>query len=800
MVYRYGWVAGAASVAFALWRLGSLLGPSTSGPRWQLVVLAALIIGIVITLAAVRYGMKTGWIVVINLFLFLIAAGEYGAPGTGLWVLPGPETLTTMWMEIEHAAGLIRNGIEPVQPITGLVIVLAALFWVLGGLLSFGLLKERPFLALVPPLVIGLQLLTIEREPSSSAEIALFVFLVAATALAVGLDEHDGGAGRMARPGHHPSPRRGSPLSGAALALVVVTVVAAVGVSSALASRIPDDGVMTWRAPGTLTAGLYGSVSYNPYVEIHRGLVSQTGRTLFSAQLSGDVDPNDVYYRLITLDTYAEGRWFASEGDLTPAGEQRFEDDGYAYAGHTEPVTAAITIKDLRQDWLPVPYAVRGVAGVDSDTFRIRTSDASVRFAGNRTYDGMEYQIAADVPLTDSSAAATNASGGLSPLFLVAAEQEAGAPAPDPGTVHRTLPDAADYLRLPDGIDGRIEVKAKELTSRLQTDFEKGLALEYWFRETGGFVYSLDVDVDEGHGPDVLANFLFDTESTGYRTGYCEQFATSMGVMARSLGIPTRVVLGFLPGESDGSGQVTVTDISGHSWVELWIPSQGWMRFDPTPRSDGLNPNATYRSLRDQLGFDIAEYLDQVAEVPGATDASSLDFPAADSQPIPDLVGVPLPGSEAGSGGKLSVVLTVLVVLGALAAVILAGVPALKWGRRRTRLRRLSRGDIGAAWEEIVAQLADLDRPVDPAATPREVASGVDASLGPLASVYSKSVYGPAEELSAGELDAASRSMTMTSAHLVDDLSARQRVRAAYRLASVIETGRLSRWLPWPRR
>ena len=424
------------------------------------------------------------------------------------------------------------------QPIAGLVIVLAALFWALGGLLSFGLLKERPFVALVPPLVVGLQLLTIERQPSSSAEIALFVFLVAATALAVGLDEHDRGAGRMARPGHHPSSRRGSPLSGTALALVVVTVVAAVGVSGALASRIPDDGVMTWRAPGSLTAGLYGSVSYNPYVEIHRGLVSQTGRTLFLAELSGDVDPNDVYYRLITLDSYSDGRWFASEGDLTPAGEQRFENDGYAYAGSTEPVIAAITIDALRQDWLPVPYAVRGVAGVDSDSFRIRTSDASVRFAGNRTYNGMEYQIAADVPLTDSSAVATNAGGGLSPLFMAAAEQEAGAPAPDPGTVHRTLPDVANYLPLPDEIDSRIEVKARELTSRLQTDFEKGLALEYWFRETGGFVYSLDVDIDEGHGPDVLANFLFDTESAAYRTGYCEQFATSMGVMARSLGIP----------------------------------------------------------------------------------------------------------------------------------------------------------------------------------------------------------------------------------------------------------------------
>jgi transglutaminase-like putative cysteine protease len=798
VVYRYGWIAGAASVAFALWRLGRLLEPSASRPRWQLVVLAALVMGIVITLAAVRYGMKTRWIVVINLFLFLVAAAEYGAPDTGLWIFPGPETLTTIWAEIERAAGLIRNGVEPVQPITGLVIVLAALLWVLGGLLAYGLLKERPFVALVPPLVVGLQLLTIERQPSSSAEIAVFVLLVAATALAVAIDEHDRGAGRMARPGHIPSPRRGAPLSGTAFALVIVTVVAAVGASSALASRVPTSGVMTWRTPGSLVAGLYGSVSYDPFVEMHRGLVSQTGTPLFTADMVGNVPPDDVYYRLVTLDTYADGKWYASEGALVPADEQRWENDGYAYAGDTEPVSAAITIHALRQDFLPVPYAVRGVGGVDADSFRIRTSDASVHFAGDQTYNGMEYEIAADVPLTDSGAVATNTSGGLSPLFMAAAEQEAGVPVADPDTVHRVLPDTADYLRLPDGIDSRIEVKARELTSRLQTDFEKGLALEYWFRETGGFVYSLDVDIDEGHGPDVLANFLFDTESSGYRTGYCEQFATSMGVMARSLGIPTRVVLGFLPGEVGNDGRVTVTDISGHAWVELWIPSQGWMRFDPTPRSDGLNPNAAYRSLGDQLGFDIAEYFEQLPETP-ANLPSPGEFRGPGDVPAPDPAGIPLLGVGVDGGGELSLPLTVLVVLGALAAVALGAIPALKWSRRRTRLGRLSRGDVGAAWEEIVAQLADLDRPVNPAATPNEVAADVDGSLGPLAAVYAKSVYGPTEALSAGELDAASRSMTMTSTRLVEDLSPRDRVRATYRLASVIGAGRLSRWLPWLR-
>ena len=797
MVYRYGWLAGAASIAFALWRLGRLLEPSQSGARWQLVVLAALLVGLLVTMAAVRYGLRAGWIGFINTALFVLAAGRYGAPDTGVWVIPNGDTLSGVWQELDRAQSLIRNGIEPVQPIAGLVIVLAAVFWALGALLAFGLGRQRPYLALIPPLVVGLQLLTIERRPVSNAEIALFVLLVAATALAVGLDEHDRGAGRMARPGQHPTPRRGAPLSGTAFALVLVTVIAAVGVSGALADRIPSDGVMTWRAPGALSGGQFGSVSYNPFVGIHDTLVSQTGRELFTADLTGDVDPDDVYYRLITLDGYDDGRWFPSDGGLVPADQLQYESPGYEYAGDTAPVTADITIHALGQDMLPVPYAVRGVAGVDSDTFRIRTRDASILFAGNRTYTGMEYTITADVPLFDSNAVATNASGGLSPLFLVAAEQQGAAPEPNPEVVHRKLPDAADYLQLPDGIDTRIEAKARELTGKLETDFEKGLALEYWFRETGGFIYSLDVDVEAGHGPDVVARWLFDPESTDYRRGFCEDFATSMGVMARTIGIPTRVVLGFLPGENVAGGEVLVRDLSGHAWVELWIPSQGWMRFDPTPRGD--NPGATYERLRADLGFDVAAYLAQVEELPGAAPGDP-NNPATEAQPEPVPGGVPFPVGGAGGAGELSIVMLVLVLFLGVAGLILAGIPAVKWARSRARMRRLTSGDITAAWEQIVAQLIDLDRPVDPASTPIEVAGDVDSTMHTLAAVYTKSIYGPSSGISAGELDAASRSMAVTAAHLTQSLSKSDRVRATYRLNSIIGARKLSRWLPWPRR
>jgi transglutaminase-like putative cysteine protease len=799
MVYRYSWVAGAGAIVFAMWRLSELLRPTPSGAKWQFVVLAAFSIGLIVTWTALAYRLKARWVALLNLVLFVAAASRYGAPDTGWLILPGPDTLATVSAQLERAIGIIRHGIEPVQPIPGMVIVLGGLFWLLGSLMSLGLSKDRPFVALIPPLVVGLQLITIDRQPSSTLEAAVFVLLVAGTALAVGLDEHERGAGRMAKPGHHPSTRRAAPLSATAFALVALAVTGAVGLSSAASGRVPSDGFVEWRAPGGLAAGVYGGVAYNPYVSIRQGLVSQEHTPLFSARLDGDIDPFDVYFRMVTLDTYDNGRWLATDSEAIPASESHYEDAGGEYAGITVPVDAAVTIHNLRQDWLPVPYAVIGVDGAESESFEVRTTDRSVRFAGNRTFSGMQYRVAAGVPTIDSGAIVADADGGLSPLFAVAVEQGAAVPLPDPAAEHRQLPDPGRYLELPADIDPGIKALAAGLTSRLDTAFEKGLALEYWFRETGGFRYDIDVDTGAGHNPNTLAAWLLDDspENLRYRRGYCEQFATSMGVMARSVGIPTRVVLGFTPGEPVGDNEVLVTDLNGHSWVELWIPSQGWMRFDPTPRSDQLNPNPTYRRLETELGFDVAAYLGLVPEPvrepsdPGAS---------AGLGPRPEIERGPIPRptfGEEGGGGSTSLI----IILIGIAAAALGGIPAAKWARRRSRLRRLADGEVAAAWEEIVARLADLDRTVDPASTPREVAASVDEAMEPLAAVYGKAVYGPAHALSGSDVEVASRSMTATAERLTDGLSAQQRVRATYRLTSLIgRRNGVIRWLPWPRR
>ena len=82
--------------------------------------------------------------------------------------------------------------------------------------------------------------------------------------------------------------------------------------------------------------------------------------------------------------------------------------------------------------------------------------------------------------------------------------------------------------------------------------------------------------IEGGSDEDALATFLEE------RVGYCEQFAATMALMARSVGIPARVVVGFTQGRLEGN-QWVVRGTDAHAWPELWMGSAGWVRFEPTP-------------------------------------------------------------------------------------------------------------------------------------------------------------------------------------------------------------------------
>jgi len=258
-------------------------------------------------------------------------------------------------------------------------------------------------------------------------------------------------------------------------------------------------------------------------------------------------------------------------------------------------------------------------------------------------------------------------------------------------------------------------------------------------------------------------------------------------VMTRTIGIPTRVVLGFTPGDRVGVDEVVVRDDNAHSWVELWIPSQGWVSFDPTPRTDGANPATSYQAMESALGYDLAAYLGQIPEPEPTRFPSEGDLPggifAPDTErPEPGFVGT---GGETASSSSLPSWIPIVGSMAALLVLMALALPLTKWIRHRSRMRRLAEGDISAAWEEIVVRLTDFSEEPDPSSTPDEVAARVDPAMVPLAAVYTWSVYGGTGTVSDEQLETARRSMELTGDRLTTRYSPMERTRSYYRLGSL---------------
>jgi hypothetical protein len=137
------------------------------------------------------------------------------------------------------------------------------------------------------------------------------------------------------------------------------------------------------------------------------------------------------------------------------------------------------------------------------------------------------------------------------------------------------------YLQLP-SLDPRIPKLAQTITAQAATPADKAIAIEGYLR--GRYAYTLDLAGKPGKDP--IAYFLFEK-----RAGHCEYFASAMAVMLRTLGIPSREINGFLPGEyNDLGGDYIVRASDAHSWVEAYFPGSGWVVFDPTPAAIETQP------------------------------------------------------------------------------------------------------------------------------------------------------------------------------------------------------------------
>ena len=130
------------------------------------------------------------------------------------------------------------------------------------------------------------------------------------------------------------------------------------------------------------------------------------------------------------------------------------------------------------------------------------------------------------------------------------------------------------YLQLPT-LDPRIKPLTEKVTSAATTPYDRATAIENYLRTHYGYTLQLSSSTPA----DPIADFLFVR-----RHGHCEYFSSAMAIMLRTIGIPSRVVNGFAGGEfNDITSQYVIRASDAHSWVEAYIPGEGWLAFDPTP-------------------------------------------------------------------------------------------------------------------------------------------------------------------------------------------------------------------------
>ncbi len=146
------------------------------------------------------------------------------------------------------------------------------------------------------------------------------------------------------------------------------------------------------------------------------------------------------------------------------------------------------------------------------------------------------------------------------------------------------------FVQLPE-LDPRVGELAAEIAGLADTDIDRAIALESWLQSEGRYTDS-PPDFSSDRSP--IEGFLLrQTE------GHCEYFASSMVVLARSLGLPTRIVNGFAAGyENSLGGFIEVAQSDAHTWVEIHFAEAGWIRFDPTPADLRMASSAALRDGR----------------------------------------------------------------------------------------------------------------------------------------------------------------------------------------------------------
>ncbi len=450
--------------------------------------------------------------------------------------------------------------------------------------------------------------------------------------------------------------RSGLTFIAASIALAWILTSVAVAAPLTAAWRNMD---VVWSDVRSQLEGVVGGLS-NPAARIS-GADFGSGFTVRGTWFSDDapvlqLQADHAYYmRTVTYDTYTGHGWQRSESTPreVPAGERLFPGD-----------TPERPLTDENFSRVTVLVVLQGDVGrnifVPGYPTKIYAPVVIQQPDGGPFLGGID---AASAIQPDTGYQVTALVSGVTEGQLIGA-----------GTDYPAAVSAA-YLDTT-GLTLRVGTLARQLQANAHgaTPYHWADAIADYLRTDASFTYSTDV-APPNPDADLVDQFLFGPNG---RVGYCEYYASAMVLMARSLGIPARVAVGYAPGEAIESGLYQYRNENAHAWAELYFPGYGWQIFEATktidpparPRGDGVVPplNPTV------AGVDLPSRID---EGDGTVTAPSSFEPIAGGQVV-DEQGNATAAGEGAQGGNI-IVIAALVLLAAIVV----------WSRMRTRRRRM---------------------------------------------------------------------------------------------------------------
>ncbi|TDW31194.1 transglutaminaseTgpA domain-containing protein [Cryobacterium psychrophilum] len=685
------WPFVATLLALLLVASGAL-GPLLRGTSWwwvmSAVAIIVLLLGALLPTLRVARPVLPLWLLgglLLTLTLF------FGAGTALLWIVPTPATARVF-------SGLVASGVDsiwqqsvPAQVTDGILFLLAAGAGLIAVLMhTLAVTLRTPALAGVPVLVPLLVPGAIVAGPPNvmalvvTSAVYLVLLRVDVRHRRAADANHAVGGGPVARVFVSSSRRRVVPVWGTLSAGAVALVAALV-----LGLVVPS---VTGNDPRSGSNALLFGSGVSPMINLGQDLRRPKAGPVLHYTSTAE---RQSYFTLLTLDSLVGQTWTARIDGvrIDNSVENIDRPPGVSEEVETTLAETSVVIDGVNTRWLPVPartVKVTGLTGVwywDTRTRAVASADASTI---GQTY------IAEALELRPTAEQMRQAGSEYSSVL-------------------------ARNLDVPSGMPTIIEDRAREVTAGTTSSYDAAVALQGYLNGSA-FTYDTESPVEEGYdggGLDVVGVFL------EKKRGYCVHFASAMASMARSLGIPSRISLGYLPGVKSqdleqGRGRYDVDSHDLHSWPELYFSGVGWVPFEPTP-GRGTVPD-----------------YEQAATTDTTTGATNETAPsAAAREPVdPGAVDLQASGATSSPTRQAGTVLGQLASL-ALGLLLLLLVPAgVRAVQHRARHRRIRSGTLTrqqavlAAWGELCDTVLDYGITVRVTETPRMLRDRLCAVIG----------------------------------------------------------------------